>query len=458
MQKFVCDALAEQLSAQILSSGKRYFVRTFGCQQNEADSEKIAGILEYIGYHPADDENSADVIVVNTCAIREHAEMKVYSLLGTYKALKAKNPDLIVGIVGCMAAEAHNIEKLKQNFHFVTFSLEPGEFHKIPELIYKKIEEGKRSFIAPLTAHTIHEGIPTVRRSIYRAWVSIMYGCNNFCSYCIVPYVRGRERSRRSADILAECRKLICSGVREITLLGQNVNSYRSDMNFADLLSRIAEIPGDFTVTFMTAHPKDTTDELISVMSKFRGKICPYFHLPLQSGSNKILKSMNRTYTREHFMEIAERLREKIPGISISTDVIVGFPGEDDEDYLDTIDVLKRVKFDTVFGFMYSKRRGTKACEMECQVPDTVKSERLQKLLKMQDDISYERNAAYLGVTMRVLATEIEREGVSLYRGKAGNQKTVHFVGDNISVGEFYNVKINKIQAFDLFGEAIKEN
>ena len=453
MQDMVCERLTEVISG----SGKRYFIRTFGCQQNEADSEKMAGILECIGYLPAEDEQSADVIIVNTCAIREHAEMKVYSLLGTYKAIKAKNPELIVGVVGCMAAEAHNIEKLKRDFHFVTFTLEPGEFHKIPELIYERISEGKRSFIAPLSTHTVHEGLPTARRSAYRAWVSIMYGCNNFCSYCIVPYVRGRERSRESANILAECRELVASGVREITLLGQNVNSYRSDMNFAHLLERIAEIPGDFTVTFMTAHPKDTTDELISVMAKYRGKICPYFHLPLQSGSNKILKSMNRTYTRERFMEIAESLREKITGISISTDVIVGFPGEDEADYLDTIDVLKRVRFDTVFGFIYSKRRGTKACEMDCQIPDGVKSDRLQALLKMQDDISYERNSAYLDKTLRVLATDVEREG-ELYRGKAGNQKTVHFVGDNISVGEFYNVKINKIQAFDLFGEAIKEN
>ena len=453
----IFDVACERVTAKISGSGKRYFVRTFGCQQNEADSEKIAGILEYIGYLPADDEAHADVIIVNTCAIREHAEMKVYSLLGTYKAIKAKNPDLIVGVVGCMAAEAHNIEKLKRDFHFVTFTLEPGEFHKIPRLIYDKLEDGKRSFIAPLTAHDVHEGLPTVRRSAYRAWVSIMYGCNNFCSYCIVPYVRGRERSRKSENILAECRELVASGVKEITLLGQNVNSYRSDMNFACLLERIAEIPGDFTVTFMTAHPKDTTDELISVMAKYRGRICPYFHLPLQSGSNKILRSMNRTYTRERFMEIAESLREKIGGISISTDVIVGFPGEDEADYLDTIDVLKKVKFDTVFGFIYSKRRGTKACEMPDQVPDSIKSERLSALLKMQDDISYERNSAYLDKTLRVLATDVEREG-ELYRGKAENQKTVHFVGDNISVGEFYNVKINKIQAFDLFGEAIKEN
>ena len=455
MQKNTCDIFTERIAAQISGSGKRYFIRTFGCQQNEADSEKIAGILEYIGYLPAQDAESADVIIINTCAIREHAEMKVYSLLGTYKAIKAKNPELIVGVVGCMAAEEHNIERLKKDFHFVTFTLEPGEFHKIPELIYERLSDGRRSFVKPLDAHIVHEGIPTVRRSSYRAWVSIMYGCNNFCSYCIVPYVRGRERSRKSEHIIAECRELISSGIREITLLGQNVNSYQSDMNFATLLSKIAELPGEFTVTFMTAHPKDTTDELISVMAKYKGKICPYFHLPLQSGSNKILRLMNRTYTRERFMEIATSLRERIPGISISTDVIVGFPGEEEEDYLDTLDVLRRVGFDLVFGFMYSKRRGTKACEMENQISEPVKSERLRALLKMQDEISYERNAEYLGQTLRVLATDVEQAEERLYRGKAQNQKTVHFVGENISVGEFYNVKINKTQAFDLFGERV---
>ena len=455
MQKNTCDIFTERVAAQISGSGKRYFIRTFGCQQNEADSEKIAGILEYIGYLPAQDAESADVIIINTCAIREHAEMKVYSLLGTYKAIKAKNPELIVGVVGCMAAEEHNIERLKKDFHFVTFTLEPGEFHKIPELIYERLSDGKRSFVKPLDIHEVHEGIPTVRRSSYRAWVSIMYGCNNFCSYCIVPYVRGRERSRKSEHIIAECRELISSGIREITLLGQNVNSYQSDMNFATLLSKIAELPGEFTVTFMTAHPKDTTDELISVMAKYKGKICPYFHLPLQSGSNKILRLMNRTYTRERFMEIAISLRERIPGISISTDIIVGFPCEEEEDYLDTLDVLRRVRFDLVFGFMYSKRRGTKACEMENQISESVKSERLRALLKMQDEISYERNAEYLGQTLRVLATDVEQAEERLYRGKAQNQKTVHFVGENISVGEFYNVKINKTQAFDLFGERV---
>ena len=456
MREFTCDVFTERVRALISDSGKRYFIRTFGCQQNEADSEKIAGVLEYIGYLPADDERGADIIIVNTCAIREHAEMKVYSLLGTYKAIRAKNPELIIGVVGCMAAEGHNIERLKRDFHFVTFTLEPGEFHKIPNLIYERLNGGKRSFPAPLDAHEIHEGIPSVRRNARRAWVSIMYGCNNFCSYCIVPYVRGRERSRKSEDIIAECRELIASGVREITLLGQNVNSYKSDLNFATLLSEIAEIPGDFTVTFMTAHPKDTTDELISVMAKYRGKICPYFHLPLQSGSNKILRAMNRTYTRERFMEIAASLRERIPGVSISTDVIVGFPGEGEDDYLDTIDVLRKVRFDLVFGFIYSKRAGTAACKMENPVPDDIKSERLQALLKMQDDISLERNAAFLGKTLRVLATDVEwRGGERLYRGKAENQKTVHFIGNGITVGNFYNVKINKIQPFDLFGERV---
>ena len=456
MQDLLQDRYVNEIKARTGECEMRYFVRTFGCQQNEADSEKIAGILEYLGFLPANCEAEADVIIINTCAIREHAEMKVYSLLGTYKALKAKKAELIVGVVGCMAAEAHNIERLKRDFHFVSFTLEPAEFSKIPTLIYQKLILGKRSFPKPNELHEICEGTPTVRKSRHRAWVSVMYGCNNFCSYCIVPYVRGRERSRKSCEIIKECRELVSSGVKEITLLGQNVNSYKSDLNFASLLREIASIEGDFRVTFMTAHPKDTTEELISVMAEHSDKICPYFHLPLQSGSNLVLKSMNRTYKRERFMEIAAQLREKIPNISISTDIIVGFPGEGDGDYQDTLDVMRRVGFDLVFGFIYSKRRGTVAYGMENQVAEEIKGERLSALLKMQDEISYERNSAFLGKTLTVLVDAKEsHDGKTLYRGKAENQKTVHFIGEDICIGKFYKVKINKIQAFDLFGERV---
>ena len=267
-------------------SGREKFVHviTFGCQQNERDSETIHGLCQEMGYTRTDDSEKADLIIVNTCAIREHAEVKALSLLGRFKAQKKKNPDLLVGVVGCMAAEPHRADMLKKDFHYVSFTAEPNMLHKIPELIARKIIDGKRSFIFGKDEGDIYEGAPSVRRESHRAWVSIMYGCNNFCSYCIVPYVRGRERSRNSNDILLECRELVESGVKEITLLGQNVNSYNADMTFPELISSVAQIPGDFIIRFMTSHPKDTSDELISVMKKYSPKIAPFFHLPLQSG------------------------------------------------------------------------------------------------------------------------------------------------------------------------------
>ena len=333
-------------------SEKRAFVMTFGCQQNERDSEVALGYASAMGYAEADTAEDADLIIVNTCAIRQHAEEKALSMLGRFKALKKSRPELIIGVIGCMAAEPHRAELIKRDFHYVSFTLEPNMLHRIPELVYKKLSDGKRSFIFGEDEGDVYEDAPSIRREGHRAWVSIMYGCNNFCSYCIVPYVRGRERSRDSRAVLMECKELVASGVREITLLGQNVNSYKSDLTFAELLSRIAEIDGDFIIRFMTSHPKDTTDELISVMAKYTPKIAPYFHLPLQSGSTKVLASMNRTYTKEKYLLVAEKLRAAVPNIALSSDVIIGFPGESEEDFLETLDVLNRVRFDMVYSVL----------------------------------------------------------------------------------------------------------
>ena len=435
---------------------KRAHVITFGCQQNERDSETVLGLLSEMGYTPTDNADDADIIVINTCAIREHAEVKALSLLGRFKALKKKNPDLLVGVVGCMAAEPHRADMLKKDFHYVSFTLEPNMLHRIPELVFKKLTDGKRSFVFGEDKGDIYEDTPAVRRERHRAWVSIMYGCNNFCSYCIVPYVRGRERSRRSEDIISECRSLVASGVKEITLLGQNVNSYKSEISFAQLLSRIAEIEGDFIIRFMTSHPKDTSDELISVMKKYTPKIAPFFHLPLQSGSNRILKEMNRTYTRERYLEIATSLRKNIPGIALSTDVIIGFPTESDEDFADTMDILRQVEFDNVYAFLYSPREGTRAAKMDGAVPRDVKDVRMAQLLKEQDKLSLEGNLPYENSTQRVLVDSFEmREDKRICSGRTLTNKLVYFESDT-PVGEFIDVKITKACPYHLLGEAEK--
>lgn len=436
----------------------RAYVITFGCQQNEADSERVRGMAEMMGYTVVDSYTDADLIVVNTCAIREHAEMKALSVLGNFKAIKQRNPSLIVGVIGCMVAEPHVVELLKTRFHYVSFTLEPNMLHKLPDAILSIMLDGKRSFVIGKDDGSITEGIPSTRVVKHKAWVPIMYGCNNFCSYCIVPYTRGRERSRCARTVIDECRELIRDGVKEINLLGQNVNSYRSDMDFPSLLESIAEIEGDFIIRFMTSHPKDVSDRLIEVMAKRAGKIAPYFHLPLQSGSNSILRAMHRTYTRERFIEIASKLRSSVPDIALSTDVIVGFPGETEKDFLDTLDVLSKVGFDLVYAFKFSPRKGTPAAKMLDQIQAGVADERMERLLSLTDKTSLLRSEPYLGNTVRVLVDSIsERNGITVYSGKTPTNKPVRFTSDKIiSVGDFVNVVIEKALAFELSGKIKK--
>ncbi len=429
-------------------------VITFGCQQNERDSETVMGYLVNMGYEITDNPDIADVIILNTCAIREHAEVKALSMLGRFKARKRQNPDLIVGVVGCMAAEPHRADMLKKDFHYVSFTLEPSLLHLIPELVAKKLTDGKRSFVFGDDRGDIYEDAPAVRRDKHKAWVSIMYGCNNFCSYCIVPYVRGRERSRNSRDIIKECRDLVALGVREITLLGQNVNSYKSDLTFAALLNEIARIDGDFIIRFMTSHPKDTSLELIRVMKEHTPKIAPFFHLPLQSGSNRILKEMNRTYTRERYLEIACELKKNIPNIALSTDVIIGFPTESDEDFEDTLDILRRVKFDNVYAFLYSPREGTRAAKMAGAVERGIKDKRMSELLKLQDRLSLEKSLKYEDTMQRVIVDSFEmKDGRRICVGRTLTNKLVYFES-NAEIGEFINIKITKACPYHLLGEA----
>ncbi len=443
---------------RLLNAGtsSKVYIFTFGCQQNEADSEKILGMSEAMGYERTDTPDDADLIILNTCAIRQHAEEKALSMLGRFKSLKKRNSDLIVGVCGCMAAEEHVKELLKSDFHYVTFTLEPNMLHRIPELIYRAITDRKRSFVIGEDKGDIAEGMPITRRYGHKAWVSIMYGCNNFCSYCIVPYVRGRERSRSSAEILTECRALIDDGVKEITLLGQNVNSYKGECDFASLLERISEINGDFIIRFMTSHPKDVSDTLIDVMSKNAPKIAPYFHLPLQSGSDRILRAMNRTYNRDRFLSIVDKLRKRVPGICLSTDVIVGFPSETEEDFLDTLEVLKTARFDMVYAFKYSPREGTPAAKMQDMIDTAVKEERIERLLRLQDSISLENNEKYVGSAETVLVDSLsKRKGMNTVNARTFSNKLVHFEGDESMIGKYISVKIERAGVYELYASKI---
>ena len=426
-------------------------VMTFGCQQNEADSEKIRSILKLLGYSVTEKTESADLIILNTCAVRELAEKKAFSALGNLKALKAENKSVLIGIAGCMAAEDGVIAKIKKSFPYVNFTVQPNMLHKLPELIYFALKLNKKRYVINEDVGDLVEGMGAERTEGFSAWVSIMYGCNNFCSYCIVPYVRGRERSRYSKEIIAECRELIDNGCREITLLGQNVNSYTSDIDFATLLSQIASLDGDFIIRFMTSHPKDVSEELIRVIGTYTEKIAPTFHLPLQSGSDRILKLMNRTYDLEKYLATVKSLRKSRPDVALTSDIIVGFPTETEEDFQKTLAALREVRFDMVYSFIYSKREGTRAAEFENQVDYSTQTERMGRLLELQTNISYEENLKYKDSVQRVLIHKYED---GLYTGRTPTNKLVHVKSDEVGLlGQFVNVKIDTVSAFHLGGE-----
>ncbi len=451
--------LVRQKNESLLSAGKERYacVVTFGCQQNEADSEKLRGMAAAMGYTVTDDVNIADLIVVNTCAVREHAELKALSIIGQYKHLKAKNPELLIGVCGCMVAQKHRVDELKNSYPYVSFSFEPSSLDRFPQILLEALEKHGRKFSIGENAREISEGVPVLRESSFKAWVSIMYGCNNFCSYCIVPYVRDRERSREYTYVVKEVEALVASGVKEITLLGQNVNSYNGGCTFAELLEKLAAIPGDFWIRFMTSHPKDVSDALIAVMAK-NPRIAKQFHLPVQSGSDSILKVMNRRYDIAHYLKNARKLREAIPDIALTTDIIVGFPGETEEDFEATLSLLREVRFDMIYSFIYSPRSGTPAAKMENQVPDAVKSARMQRLLTLQNQISLEKNADAVGSTLRVLAEGPSKNDPSTFTGRAESNKLVHFKADASCIGRFVTVKIDRAEPFCLHGEMIHEN
>ena len=453
-------SLIKQENQQPDAIKKYAFVLTLGCQQNEADSEKLSGMAVEMGYEITDSPENASLIIVNTCAIREHAEKRALSLVGQYKHLKAKNPELIIAICGCMVVQEHSIYDIKHRYPYVDILFGTSSIHRFPELLYEKMNRKKRILCSDETEYLVAEDIPIRRGHSFKAWVSVMYGCNNFCSYCIVPYVRGRERSRAKEKIISEVKELVESGYKDITLLGQNVNSYGKDLeggyDFADLLFELDKIEGDYWIHFMTSHPKDATRKLIDVMADAK-HIARHFHLPMQSGSSRVLKIMNRHYDFEKYIGIVEYIREKMPDATITSDIIVGFPGETEEDFQLTLEALKKASFDMIFSFIYSMRKGTPAAEMDCQIPQEIKSERFERLLSQQNEISLRSNKTFEGKTVRVLCDGTSKNNEKVYSGRTEGGKIVLFDGDPDCTGKFLEIEIEKGDTFALYGKIVKK-
>ena len=431
------------------------FVDTYGCQQNEADSERIRGYLRQMGYDFTTDEEQARIIVLNTCAIREHAEQRVLGNLGALVHVKRRNPEQIICLCGCMAQEAHVAEKVRQSFRHVDLVFGPHVLWKFPEYIHTLLTQRGRIFSNADDPGSIAEGIPVVRQDKVKAWVSIMYGCNNFCSYCIVPYVRGRERSRRPEDILAEVRQLAEEGYHDITLLGQNVNSYgkglEEQIDFSDLLNLLCTVPGDYHIRFMTSHPKDASRKLIDTIAA-QDKICNHLHLPVQSGSDRILAQMNRHYTVAQYLELMDYAKEKIPGITFSSDIIVGFPGETEEDFEGTLELIRKVGYMQLFTFIYSKRSGTKAATMPDPITRKEKTDRMARLLSVQDEIARKLVADMTGQTQRVLVEGPGRDEGTL-SGRLTNNLVVEFAAEPSLVGSYAMVHLTGSRGTVLKGE-----
>ena len=456
-QKLYIDSMRAENDRVFEATGSRpgAYIETFGCQQNVADSEKFAGMCQEMGYDIVYEADKADFIVVNTCAIREHAEKRTLSIVGQYKHIKEKNPSLVIAVCGCMMAQGHRQDDIKFRYPYVDFVMGPSSLHRLPQLLCQKRKTGKRIYCPEEAEYTVVEDLPIRRESSYRAWVSVMYGCNNFCSYCIVPYVRGRERSREKGKIIEEVRGLVEQGYKDITLLGQNVNSYAKDGNrnydFADLLSELDAIEGDFVLRFMTSHPKDASRKLIDVMANSK-HIAHQFHLPMQSGSDAVLAKMNRRYDTEKYLGIVDYMKEKMPDVTITSDIIVGFPGETEEDFEGTMQMLERVRFDMLYSFIYSPRKGTPAAEWE-QVPREVTAARFERLLALQKDIGQERNDALVGKTLRVLCDGVSKGNDALYSGRTDGNKIAFFEGSEEDIGKFVNVTVERADAFALYGK-----
>ncbi len=443
---------SEKLGRPLVASAQ-----TFGCQMNARDSEKIKGILETVGYEITESEK-ADFIVYNTCTVRENANLKVYGHLGLMGHEKKNNPDMMIALCGCMMQEPQVVEKIKKSYRFVNLVFGTHNLYKFAELVYTSMISDRMIIDVWKDTDKIVEDLPCDRKYFFKSGVNIMFGCNNFCSYCIVPYVRGRERSREPEEIIKEIRSLVADGVVEVMLLGQNVNSYgknlKNPMSFAKLLEEVEKIEGLERIRFMTSHPKDLSDELIEVMAKSK-KICQHLHLPLQSGSSRILKIMNRKYTKEHYLELVEKLRKAMPDISLTTDIIVGFPGETEEDFQETLDVVRKVRYDSAFTFIYSKRTGTPAAVMEDQVPEDVVKDRFDRLLKEVQEIAKETSSRYAGQVVEVLAEEKNHQEEGYLTGRLSNNLLVHFKGDESLIGKLVSVHLTESRGFYYMGELV---
>ncbi len=433
-------------------------VVNMGCQMNARDSEKLTGILEQVGYTEAADEEHADFVIYNTCTVRENANQRVYGRLGQLGHAKKKNPHMMIGLCGCMMQEPHVVEKLKKSYRFVDLIFGTHNIYKFAELLATRLESERMVIDIWKDTDKIVEDLPVERKYSFKSGVNIMFGCNNFCSYCIVPYVRGRERSRDPKAIVREIERLVADGVVEVMLLGQNVNSYgktlEEPMTFAQLLREIEQIDGLERIRFMTSHPKDLSDELIEVMGNSK-KICKHLHLPVQSGSSRILQKMNRRYTKEQYLTLVEKIRRAVPDISLTTDIIVGFPGETEEDFQETLDVVRKVRYDSAFTFIYSKRSGTPAAVMEDQVPDDVVKDRFDRLLTEVQQIASEVCAVHQGTVQTALVECKNEHDPHLMTGRLSNNLLVHFPGDESLIGKLVDVRLDECRGFYYIGEMI---
>lgn len=448
------DAAAKALASYYETPPLAY-VRSYGCQQNVNDGEKIKGVLQDVGYGLCDTVEQADLILFNTCAVREHAEQRVFGNVGALKKLKEENPRLMIGICGCMAQQEHIVEKLRQSYPYVDLVFGVDGIDRLPAMLAERIRKGKRYLEKPSERNAVVEEMPIRRDSGFRAWLPIMYGCDNFCTYCIVPYVRGREKSRKPGDILAEFRSLVEAGYKEITLLGQNVNSYgkglEEQIDFSDLLNLLCTVPGDYHIRFMTSHPKDASHKLIDTIAA-QPKLCKHLHLPVQCGSDRLLQQMNRHYTVEQYLELIEYARKTVPGITFSSDIIVGFPGETEEDFVKTLELVRKVGYMQLFTFIYSKRTGTKAAEMPDPTPRKEKTDRMTRLLATQDEIAMALVKAQVGQTVRVLVEGYGRNEGTL-SGRLDNNLTVEFAADPALLGSYATVHLTGARATVLLGE-----
>lgn len=436
----------------------RYFIHTYGCQMNVHDSEKIAGVMEELGYEACSEVREADAVIFNTCCIRETAEQKIYGHIGELKKIKRAKPNMIVAVCGCMSQQTGVAEKIKASYPFVDIILGTSNLNLLRQAVLSA-QNKKRSCNVDFLQYDEEDFVQS-RTSYPNAWVNINYGCNNFCTYCIVPYVRGRERSRKSADILSEVKSLLAEGYKEITLLGQNVNSYGHDLkdyeSFASLLRKIGELDGKFRLRFMTSHPKDLSDEVIDAVAAYPN-ICNNIHLPVQSGSTEILRRMNRRYTREDYLALVKRIRAKLPDVGITTDIMVGFPGETDRDFEDTLDLVRQARYSSAFCFVYSRRKGTPAYSMENQIPYAIKRERITKLLACQNEVTKEISQTMLGKRYEVLVEGANTHYANTMCGRTESGRLVNFKCDESYVGRFVDVQIEQAKSATLWGSVVKE-